>query len=158
MEGVGDILCTLDARDPTGTTEASIRLENERESPEFADRVAGLILGGHNFEKSVEYLPIGCQLRRIAALLVAFAAASSEMEGKPRRAEMLDAARTPTSAMLTTPSTPPRSVTACESDSQSLRSMGSPWSAALSPGAAGFLSATRVTNPASRAAWIEGTL
>jgi hypothetical protein len=60
-----------------------------------------------------------CQWRRIAALLVAFAAASSEIEGKPSRAAMFAAARTPTSAMLTTPSTPPSSVTARVSDSQS---------------------------------------
>ena len=50
MEGVGDILCSLDARDATGTTEAPVWLENQRESPELVDRVAGLIHGGRDLE------------------------------------------------------------------------------------------------------------
>ena len=48
MEGACDILRSLDARNSTGATEASVRLEDQRESPEPGGCVAGLVLGGYN--------------------------------------------------------------------------------------------------------------
>ena len=123
MESIRDVLCSIDSRNPTRTAEArsGLKIRGNRASLAAAIWAASSVVTTSN---SVEYLPIDCQLRRIAALLVALAAASSEIEGKPRRAEMFAAARTPTSAMLTMPSTPPCSVTAWVSDSQSVRSIG----------------------------------